>query len=84
MQGLGFGIGMFFVGERQGDLENTFQVPSYIRTDAAIFYRRSNWKAGLNFKNIFDIQYIRSTESYREAIAPGDPFTVVGSIAIEF
>ncbi|WP_245587474.1 TonB-dependent siderophore receptor [Cylindrospermum stagnale] len=83
LQGLGFGIGMFFVGERQGDLGNTFQVPSYVRTDAAIFYRRNNWKAGLNFKNLFDVQYIRASE-YREAITPGDPFTVVGSISVEF
>ncbi len=83
LRGLGFGLGAFFVGDRRGDLENTFQLPSYVRTDAAIFYRRSNWKAAVNFKNLFDINYIRSSE-YREAIAPGEPFSVVGSLAIEF
>jgi iron complex outermembrane receptor protein len=83
LQGLGLGLGAFFVGDRQGDLGNTFQLPSYVRTDAAIFYRRNNWQAALNFKNLFDINYIRSAE-YREAIAPGDPFTVVGSIGVEF
>lgn len=83
LEGLGFGFGVFFVGERQGDLENTFELPSYLRTDAAIYYRRNNWRAAVNFKNLFDVEYIRSAE-YREAIAPGEPFTVVGSLAVEF
>ncbi|MFM2060604.1 MAG: hypothetical protein RLZZ507_274 [Cyanobacteriota bacterium] len=83
LQGIGLGLGAFFVGDRQGDLENSFQIPSYVRTDAAIYYRRNNWRASLNFKNLFDVNYIRSAE-FREAIAPGDPFTVVGSIAVDF
>ncbi|MBE9192701.1 TonB-dependent receptor [Gloeocapsopsis crepidinum LEGE 06123] len=28
------GLGVFYFGERQGDLANTFELPSYIRTDA--------------------------------------------------
>lgn len=83
LEGLGFGFGLFFVGERQGDIENTFDLPSYLRTDAAIYYRRNNWRAAVNFKNLFDINYIRSAE-YREAIAPGEPFTIIGSLAVEF
>jgi iron complex outermembrane receptor protein len=83
LEGLGFGFGLFFVGERQGDIENTFDLPSYLRTDAAIYYRRNNWRAAVNFKNLFDVDYIRSAE-YREAIAPGEPFTVVGSISVDF
>ena len=39
IKGLGFGAGLFFVGEREGDLNNSFQLPSYTRTDATIFYR---------------------------------------------
>ncbi len=39
LQGLGFGLGLFYIGERQGDLGNTFQLPSYLRTDAALFYK---------------------------------------------
>jgi len=39
LQGLGMGVGLFFVGERQGDLSNSFTVPGYTRTDAALFYR---------------------------------------------
>lgn len=42
LKGLGLGTGLFYVGERQGDLANTFELPSYFRTDATIFYKRDN------------------------------------------
>lgn len=83
-QGLGAGAGVFFVGDRQGDLDNTFTLPSYVRTDAALFYRQDNWQANLNFQNLFDVDYIRSSETFREALRPGDPFTVIGSVSVKF
>ena len=76
---------MFFVDEREGDIGNSFQVPSYTRTDVSIFYRRDNWRVGLNFKNLFDINYIESIGGQnRVAVNPGIPFTIVGSISVEF
>jgi len=84
LQGLGFGAGLFFVGDRQGDLDNSFQLPSYVRTDTAIYYRRDNWRAALNFQNLFNIDYIKSSAGFRESIYPGEPFTVIGSVAVEF
>ncbi|MBD2309025.1 TonB-dependent receptor [Chroococcidiopsis sp. FACHB-1243] len=85
LQGLGFGIGFNYVGEREGDLDNSFELDSYFLTNAAIFYRRENWRFALNFKNLFDTDYIVSAPSSRVArIAPGEPFTVVGSISLEF
>ena len=83
LQGLGFGIGFFFVGERAGDLENSYEVPSYFLTDAAIYYQRNNWRAGLNFKNIFDVDYIKHAFG-RSDVKPGAPFTVIGSVSVEF
>ena len=83
-QGLGFGAGLFFVGEREGDEENSFQISSYTRTDASIFYQRSNWKAAVNFKNLFDIDYIESPGFSRISVNPGIPFTVLGSVSVEF
>jgi iron complex outermembrane receptor protein len=83
-KGLGLGAGVFFVGDRQGDLDNTFTLPSYVRTDAALFYRQDNWQANLNFQNLFDVDYIRSSETFREALRPGDPFTVIGSVSVKF
>jgi iron complex outermembrane recepter protein len=82
LQGLGFGLGLFFVGDRR-DLENSFSVPSYLRTDASLFYRRDNWRAGINFRNLFDIDYIESVDN-RARITPGAPFTILGSISVEF
>lgn len=38
VRGLGFGLGLFYVGDRQGDLENTFSLGDYLRTDAAVYY----------------------------------------------
>lgn len=63
LQGLGFGIGFFYVGDRSGDLENTFTLPSYFRTDAAIFYNRDRFRASLNFNNLFDVDYFESANS---------------------
>lgn len=84
LKGLGFGIGAFLIGARQGDLDNTFTLPGYTRTDAAIYYRGDRWKANLNFQNLFNVNYVRASEGFREAVTPGNPFTVVGSLSFEF
>jgi iron complex outermembrane receptor protein len=83
LQGLGFGFGIFYAGERQGDLENSFQLPSYIRTDAAIFYKRNQFRVALNIRNLFDTEYFVSA-SDRSRVYLGDPFTVQGTISWEF
>lgn len=85
LQGLGFGLGFNAVGERQGDTANTYTVGSYLTTDAAIFYKRDDWRFALNFKNIGDVKYIDST--FGNAAAGntfGDPFTVIGSVSLAF
>lgn len=85
LAGLGFGLGLNWVGERQGDLNNSFTLDSYFLTNAAIFYKKDNWRFGLNFKNIFDTNYIAGTPRTRtRGIEPGDPFTVLGTIRYEF
>ncbi len=81
-KGLGFGLGFFFVGERQANLTNTFQLPSYITTDAAIFYKQDRFRAALNFKNLFDVDYF-DTAVGRE-IYRGDPFTVQATVGWQF
>jgi iron complex outermembrane receptor protein len=83
LQGLEFGLGFFFVGERQGDLANTFQVPSYFRTDASISYKRGQFRAALNFRNLFDVEYFESALS-RVRLYPGDPFTVQATVGWQF
>jgi iron complex outermembrane recepter protein len=85
LQGLGFGLGLFYVGERQGDLANSFQVGDYLRTDAAIYYRRNGFNAAINIRNLFDIDYIGSVNNgSRLSVERGEPFTIVGSVSWEF
>ncbi|MEM7062499.1 MAG: TonB-dependent siderophore receptor [Cyanobacteria bacterium P01_B01_bin.77] len=86
LQGLGFGLGVNFVDERQGDLSNSFQADSYFLTNAAVFYRRNNWQARLNIDNLFDIDFIESVSNSDRTrrIYPGDPLTVRASVSYTF
>jgi iron complex outermembrane recepter protein len=83
LKGLGFGIGFFVVGDVTGDLENTFVLPNYFRTDAAIFYERDRFRAAVNFTNLFDEEYfVRSNAAF--PVYRGEPFTVHGTVSYEF
>lgn len=84
LRGLGFGLGLFHVGERQGDTADTFRIPGYLRTDAALFYRRDNWRLSFNIQNLFDIEYIEASAGFREGVYPGAPLTILGSVSVEF
>ncbi|MBE9201706.1 MULTISPECIES: TonB-dependent siderophore receptor [unclassified Nodularia (in: cyanobacteria)] len=85
LQGLGLGIGFNYVGDREGDLANTFRLGSYFLTNAAVFYRRNNYRFAINFKNLFDVEYFQSSLGGRNnGIEPGDPFTVIGSFSVQF
>lgn len=84
LQGLGFGLGLFYVGERQGDLENSFQVDGYLRTDAAIYYRRNQFSAAVNIRNLFNTDYVSSVNFGSLYINRGNPLTIVGSVRWEF
>ncbi|MEA5619312.1 TonB-dependent siderophore receptor [Cronbergia sp. UHCC 0137] len=83
LKGLGMGLGVFTQGERQGDLRNTFTLPSYWRTDASIFYRRDKFRAAINIQNLLDENYYEGARDIVR-IVPGAPFTLTGSISVEF
>ena len=84
LQGLGFGAGLFYIDQRAGDFEDTFDLPSYLRTDLSVFYRRNKWRAAINIQNLFDVKYFRSNAFDRITIEPGAPFTVLGTVSVEF
>ncbi|BDA71299.1 ferrichrome-iron receptor [Calothrix sp. PCC 7716] len=90
LKGLGFGLGLFYLSDRPGgdiptnDSDDGFVLPSYLRTDAAIFYKRDNWKAAINMENLFGVRYFEAFNFGRNTVIPGAPFTVVGSISFEF
>ncbi|NJM87278.1 MAG: TonB-dependent siderophore receptor [Hydrococcus sp. RU_2_2] len=83
LAGLGFGAGLFIVGERPGDLENSFDLPGYTRTDAVLYYRRDNWRVQLNVNNLFDVEYFESSAA-REFLNYGAPFTIRGTVSVTF
>jgi iron complex outermembrane recepter protein len=84
LKGLGFGLGLFYVGERQGDLDNSFSLSDYLRTDFSLFYRRDRFKVALNFRNLFNTDYFRASDGGNLSLLRGEPFTVVGSVSWEF
>jgi iron complex outermembrane recepter protein len=81
VRGLGLGAGLFYVGEVEAELPNSFVLPSYVRADATLFYKRDNWRVSLNFKNLFNTDTFTNQGA---AIYPGEPFTVLGSVSISF
>jgi iron complex outermembrane receptor protein len=81
LQGLGFGVGVVFVGDRQVRLPNALEIPSYVRADASVSYRQDNWRAALNFKNLFNTNYYETQGFF---IYPQAPFTVLGSVQVTF
>ncbi|WP_316433966.1 TonB-dependent siderophore receptor [Leptolyngbya sp. NK1-12] len=82
-QGLGFGLGFNYVGETQANLANTIELPSFFRTDAAIFYERDRFRAAVNFRNLFDVEYYLGRGSDTLVYA-GEPFTVQGTVSWQF
>jgi iron complex outermembrane receptor protein len=87
LKGLGLGLGVIAVGERPADNFGTANLPSYVRTDAAIYYRPlKHFDLALNFKNLFDTRYFEtSTFADPDAgISPGAPCSVFGTITARY
>ncbi|NEO25693.1 MAG: TonB-dependent receptor, partial [Kamptonema sp. SIO4C4] len=85
LSGLELGLGFNWVGSRQGDLRNSFELDPYFRVDAVIAYQQENWQFALQLKNLFDVEYIAGTPRTRtRGIEPGAPFTLIGSFTYRF
>ncbi|MEO0707272.1 MAG: TonB-dependent siderophore receptor [Cyanobacteria bacterium J06649_5] len=85
LKGLGFGLGANYASSRFGDLANSFEIDDYFLTNAALFYERNDWRFGLNLNNLFDVNYISATENSRTfGNQVGTPFSVVGSVSVQF
>jgi iron complex outermembrane receptor protein len=94
-RGLEVGAGLFAAGLRQGDESNSFQLPGYVRLDAAAAYHwqvgRSRLTARLNIYNLLDQRYFESSNLTdplvripRLGIVSGAPLTVLGSIQVAY
>ena len=86
-KGLGIGVGYSLVGNRQGDLQNTFTVGSYGLLNAALSYEwsKKKYRVALNFNNITNAKYISGvTNSGGTGLDVGSPFAVIGSVGFKF
>ena len=90
LDGFGLGLGVYFVGDRNGSLSRLgaplvtpFEIPSYTRTDATIFYEDEDFRVQLNFQNLFDVRYFEGARDQFRVI-PGQPFTVTGTLSWTF
>jgi iron complex outermembrane recepter protein len=85
LKGFGLGAGVNFVGERQGDLANSYTADGYVTLNAALFYKSEDWRFGLAFKNIGDVKYVETLGNRRgSANFYGDPFTVQANVSWQF
>jgi iron complex outermembrane receptor protein len=82
-QGLGFGGGVVYVGRRQGDNANTFQLDGYTRADAAVYYVRPGYTIRFNVNNLFDSEYFLNP-TRANFLLPGAPRTFLASIQATF
>lgn len=84
--GLNFGSGIFLIGQRQGDIRNSFQLPGYIRWDLAAGYKynigETELALQLNINNVLNKRYFDASPAGATNIYPGIPRTFLGLIKI--
>ncbi|MGE0449259.1 MAG: TonB-dependent siderophore receptor [Vicinamibacterales bacterium] len=82
-----FGLGVLFSGKRFGDIQNSFELPGYVRLDGSAGYTfkagRSRLTVQLNARNLFNTKYYEYA-SNRTSIIPGTPRAVLLSTAVAF
>jgi iron complex outermembrane recepter protein len=81
--GLSFGAGVRYIGNTPGDMENTFYVPSYTLTDAAIRYRYQGALFSLNANNVFDKEYVSTCYSDQSCYY-GNGRSLIGSVTYKW
>jgi len=84
LKGLGFGTGIDYVSDRFGDLANSYQVGDYLIGNLGIFYRRDRYRFALNIRNIGNAKYVRAAIGNQTGIEFGEPFTIIGSVSVQF
>lgn len=84
LRGLGFGAGVIFVGPREGDLDNSYDVAGYARVDASLFYDiNEHVRLSLNGRNLTDRKYIETVAS-TDGNYYGDPAHVLGTLSVRY
>lgn len=88
LRGLGLGMGVYLVDEREGNNENTFKLPGYGRLDAFAAYKftlgPTRLTAQINVNNLTDETYYSTADPFGPLAFFGAPRSVLGSIRMEF
>ena len=80
----GFGFGVIYRDAIFASTDNTVTLPSFVRIDAAVFYRVSqNVRAQLNVENAFNRNYYATANSNNN-ISPGSPRALRISVMTKF
>lgn len=83
LRGLGLGAGVTYVGQRTGDLNNSYTVGAYARVDAALWYDfDERWRLSVNLRNITDARYIEQPFNQFNN-TPGAPFSAIAAIRVK-
>lgn len=82
--GLGASLGVVHVGDRAGDNDNSFTLPSYTRVDAGLSYTFRNVTARLSVSNLLDERIILGSQNRPDNVLPGAPRTFVGGLTVNF
>lgn len=88
LRGLTAGGGVFVQGKRQGDNQNSYQLPGYARVDLLLKYQvpvsTARMNLQLNVNNLFDETYYAGTLGDRFSINVAAPRTFIGSVNIAY
>jgi len=86
LKGLGFGLGVIYVGPAfDGDPTTAvyFQMPGWTRVDCSAYYKWKNLDFALNMQNALDRTYISSATSAIE-LNPGEQRKITFSMGMKF
>ena len=80
----GAGLGIIHQDSSFAALNNTVELPSFTRVDAAFFFDiNENWQAQVNVENIFDEEYYPSAHNNNN-ISPGSPRAAYVTVKANF
>lgn len=84
LKGLGFGGGAFFSDRVEYDLSNSGNVSGWVQFDAVVYYKRENFRAQINVKNLTDEEIYFTGVGGGDEVQRGNARTVLASLRFDF
>lgn len=83
LDGLGFGLGSNFAGERFGSGVNRLRLPPYMIVDAAVYYSVDKFRLSVNLNNVFNKEHWIGGFDYNR-LFPGTPRNFLVGVGYTF